>query len=162
MNRVGSALNPMSEGSRVAVIFPLAVSLVIMALFVGTYVSVAGSQPISSSTSSSQIQGVVTGYVTVSPSQPSCPASQTCGVDMTGYSLIFTPRCVGTAGCSPIVAPLAPSGHYSVLLNPGEYSVTGLAPSCQWVGCPSAFPRTVTVEGGMQLVFDVNIDTGIR
>jgi hypothetical protein len=81
---------------------------------------------------------------------------------MTGYSLVFTPQCAGQSGCGSILAPLAPGGHYAVLLDPGEYSVTGLSPSCQWVGCASAFPRTVAVEGGMQLVFNVDIDTGIR
>jgi hypothetical protein len=30
------------------------------------------------------------------------------------------------------------------------------------MGCASAFPKTVVVEGGMQLVFNINIDTGIR
>ena len=152
----------MMKESPGAVLFPLVVSLAVIALFVGTYISVAGSQPTSTSTSSSQIQGVVTGYVSVSPSEPNCPANQTCNVDMTGYSLVFTPQCAGPSGCGPISSPLAPSGHYSVLLNPGTYSVTGLTPSCQWVGCATAFPRNVTVAGGMQLVFNVNIDTGIR
>jgi len=152
----------MAKGSAAAVIFPLAICLIIIALFVGTYIEVAGSQPSSSSTSNSQVQGVVTGYVTVSPSQPSCPANQACDVDLTGYSLVFTQQCAGPSACGQILAPLAPGGHYSVLLNPGDYSVAGLSPSCQWVGCASAFPKTVTVAGGVQLVFDVDIDTGIR
>ena len=147
--------------------FPLAVCVIILALFVGTYLGLAGSQSSSSSTSSSStstpsIQGIVTGYVTVSPSQPNCPAYQSCDVDVSGYSLVFTPQCAEAQGCSSVLAPLAPSGHYAALLNPGVYSVTGLSPSCEWSGCASAFPQTVTVEGGMQLVFNVEIDTGIR
>jgi len=152
----------MSKGNAVMIIIPLAITLTIMALFVCTYIGVAGSQPSSSSTTNSGIQGIVTGYVTVSPSQPNCPANQTCDVDMTGYSLVFTPQCVGQSGCTPVLAPLSPGGHYAALLSPGNYAVTGLSPSCQWVGCASAFPQTVSVVGGMQLVFNVEIDTGIR
>ena len=109
------------------------------------------------------IQGVVTGYVTVGPAQPVCMENQSCNVDLTGYSLVFTPACPGQAsGCSPILAQISPSGHYSVLLAPGDYLVTGLSPSCNWMGCASAFPKTVTVVGGTQLVLDVTVDTGIR
>jgi hypothetical protein len=82
---------------------------------------------------------------------------------MTGYSLLFTPNCHGsTAGCQPDKAVLSPAGHYSILLPAGNYTVTGLDPSCSWVGCSTAFPKTVVVEGGMQVVFNINIDTGIR
>ena len=152
----------MSKGNVVAVVFPLAVCLIIAGVFVGTYLSTGGSQSSSSTTSNSQIQGIVAGYVTVSPSQPSCSTDEPCNVNMTGYSLVFTPQCSGSSECNPVLAPLAPSGHYSVLLNPGDYTVTGLSPSCQWMGCTSAFPGTVTVEGGLQLLFNVDIDTGIR
>ncbi len=154
----------MSKGSSGAILFPLAVCLVVLALFVGTYLTVAGggSHQSTSTTSNTQIQGVVTGYVTVSPSQPNCSTNQSCNVNMSGYSLVFTPQCSSSSSCGPILAQLSPSGHYSVLLSPGDYTVTGLSPSCQWSGCASAFPRTVTVEGGVQLVFNVNIDTGIK
>ena len=100
--------------------------------------------------------------MTVSPSQPNCPASTSCYVDMTGYCLEFAPQCTGSTGCSTVLVPLAPGGHFSALLNPGDYTLTGLSPSCQWTGCTSAFPRTVTVEGGSQLVLNLDIDTGIR
>ena len=162
LNSVVLVQEGMSKASAGAVAFPLAICLIIIALFVGTYVNEAGSQSSSSSSSNSQIQGVVAGYVTVSPSQSNCPANQACDVDMTGYSLVFTPQCASQSGCGPILASLTPGGHYSVLLTPGDYSVTGLSPSCQWAGCASAFPRTIKVVGGMQLVFDVDIDTGIR
>lgn len=161
LNSIGTMRPGMNNGSAGAVVFPLAVCLIILAFFVGSYVSVAGSRSSSSSTTNSQMQGVVTGYVTVSPSQPNCPTYQSCDVDMTGYSLLFTPKCAESSGCSSVSAPLAPGGHYSVLLTPGNYTVTGLSPSCQWSGCASAFPQTVTVEGGMQLVFNIDIDTGI-
>ncbi len=117
----------------------------------------------SSTTGGSAIQGVVTGYVTVGPAQPVCQANQSCNVNVTGYSLVFVATCAGPAhSCSPVLAALSPSGHYSILLPPGEYSVTGLSPSCSWVGCPAAFPKTVTVAAGMQVVVDFSIDTGIR
>jgi hypothetical protein len=117
----------------------------------------------STTTSADGIQGVVTGYVTVGPSQPVCHANQTCNVNMTGYSLVFTPQCSGSSSmCQSSKAQLSPSGHYSILLPPGTYSVTGLSPDCKWMGCTSAFPKTVVVQGGTQVVFDLNVDTGIR
>ncbi len=141
----------------------------IMAIVVagGAYLTFSQNGPPSptqtSTTSGSGIQGVVTGYVTVGPSQPVCRANQTCDVNMTGYSLIFTPMCSGSGPeCAPKLAELSPSGHYSILLPPGDYAVTGLSPTCTWMGCPNAFPKTITVVSGMQLVFDVSIDTGIR
>ncbi len=117
----------------------------------------------SSSTSQSTIQGVIAGVVTVGPSQPMCSQNQACTVDLTGYSLIFSSQC-GAAACDKqnFTAQIAPSGHYSILLAPGNYSIVGLSPSCKWVGCASTFPKAVTVEGGQQLVVNVDVDTGIR
>jgi len=84
-------------------------------------------------------------------------------VNTTGYSLVFTPQCsIASSTCQPVKAELGPGGHYSVLLLAGEYTVSGLYPSCLWEGCSSTFPKTVTVEGGMQLVLNIDIDTGIR
>ncbi len=155
------------RGIASAAAFAVAVAVVALAVLVGTYVSTVpnggGTTTTQTSTAtSSGMQGVVTGYVTVGPSQPVCYANQTCNVNMTGYSLVFTPQCGASHGCQPEMAQLSPSGHYSILLPEGVYTVTGLSPSCNWMGCASAFPKTVTVEGGMQLVFDVDIDTGIR
>jgi hypothetical protein len=125
----------------------------------------------SSSTQQSTIQGIVAGYVTVGPSQPTCSANQSsCTEDLSGYSLEFTSQCGTTSGASSSAscreltygAQIAPSGHYSILLSPGNYTITGLSPSCSWVGCSSAFPESVAVESGQQLVVNVNIDTGIR
>jgi hypothetical protein len=112
--------------------------------------------------SNSGIQGIVTGYVTVGPSQPVCSENQSCNENMSGYSLVFTSQCSGSSSCLASKAVLSPGGHYSILLPAGNYSVTGLYPSCNWMGCSSAFPKMVAVEGGMQLVFNVDIDTGIR
>lgn len=145
------------------------VSVVAAVLALGMYSSFftpsAGggtTQASSTLTTGSVIQGVVTGYVTVGPAQPVCSANQSCDVNMSGYSLVFTPQCPEPSSCQVLMAELSPAGHYSILLPPGNYTVTGLRPSCAWMGCPSAFPRTVSVEGGMQLVFNVDIDTGIR
>jgi hypothetical protein len=146
--------------------------VVAVAVLMGGYLAftqngvTSSTQTSSTTTTNSVIQGVVTGYVTVGPSQPVCSANQSCNVDMSGYSLVFTPACPRSAlTCPPPAAEMAelsPGGHYSILLSPGNYTVTGLNPSCLWLGCSSAFPQTVAVEGGMQLVFNVNIDTGIR
>ncbi len=146
------------------------VSIVAIVVATGAYLTfVQGGVPATSQTTSttsttsgsSGIKGVVTGYVTVGPSQPVCYANQTCNVNMTGYSLVFRPQC-SSSNCQSEMATLSPSGHYSIFLPAGNYTVIGLSPDCKWMGCASAFPKTVTVEAGMQLVFNVDIDTGIR
>jgi len=76
---------------------------------------------------------------------------------------LFVPNCTGTSEtCKSQMAALAPSGHYSILLNPGNYTVTGLYPSCPWLGCAATFPKTITVLAGTQIVYNFDIDTGIR
>ena len=140
-------------------VFTLVVGLVIAAILAGTS---AGSGP-DTSTTTSGVLGVVTGYVTVGPSQPVCQAGQACNLNMSGYSVVFTLRCATSqSNCQASKAPLSPGGHYSILLPPGSYAVTGLSPSCQWMGCSSAFPNEVEVQGGMQIVLNFDIDTGIR
>jgi len=133
--------------------------------------SVTSSSSSSSSTSQSTVQGILTGYVTVGPSQPACNANQSsCTENLSGYSLDFALNCgmaalpSSSTSCeeSTFSAQIAPSGHYSILLAPGNYTITGLSPSCSWVGCASSFPESVVVEAGHQLVVNVNIDTGIR
>ena len=136
------------------------VVVVVILLCFGAYVSFNSTTSESTSTSNS-IQGVVTGLVTVGPSQPVCSANQSCTVDLSGYSLQFTSVC-GVQSCQTFLAPIYFSGHFSILLSPGQYSITSIVPSCNWMGCSSAFPRTIEVIGGSQLVVDINIDTGIR
>jgi hypothetical protein len=152
-----------------SIVFATAVLLVVGAVLAESYLNSTSrggttvTQTSSTTTSSSGIQGIVTGYVTVGPSQPVCSANQTCNMDMSGYRLVFTPQCPrSSSNCQASMAALSSSGHYSILLPAGNYSVTGLDPSCNWLGCASAFPKTVGVEGGMQLVFNIDIDTGIR
>ena len=152
------------DAGTTAVVFA-AVLIAVVCLAVAAYLtpSTAGNSTTSeSSASTSIIDGVVTGYVTASPSQPNCPAGQSCDENMTGYSLVFMPQCSGSAGCEPSMAILSSSGHYSALLPAGTYTVTGLSPSCPWAGCSSAFPVEITVVGGMQVVENFDIDTGIR
>ena len=143
------------------------VTITVLIILAGAYLNLANNGATSTTTSStgptSEIQGVVTGYVTVGPSQPVCTVGQACNVNMSGYEIVFTSQCQQAANSCPVsMAPLSPAGHYSILLSPGTYSVTGLYPSCKWLGCASAFPKTVTVEGGVQLVVNFVIDTGIR
>ncbi|MDG7008850.1 MAG: hypothetical protein JRN06_11565 [Nitrososphaerota archaeon] len=149
------------NGKSVSVVF-IVVAFAVAAVAAGFYFfPPAGGSITQSQTSSTTpaMQGVVTGYVTAGPSQPDCPAGQSCNENMTGYSLVFTPQCSGL-GCAPSSAALNPSGHYSALLPAGTYSVT-LSPSCPWVGCASVFPQNVTVVGGGQLVQNFEISTGI-
>lgn len=139
-----------------------AIAVVVVAIVLGTYLALPVVGPASSSTTSQTMKGVVTGYVTAGPSQPTCSVDQPCVENMSGYSLVFSPQCSGDTACDVSMAPLSPSGHYSALLPAGVYTVTSLYPSCPWLGCSTAFPKTVTVEGGMQTVLDIQIDTGIR
>jgi len=159
---------------RAAISNSTAIAAVIFAVLVGASLfyfatlSGAGHSTTSSSSpssSASTIQGIIAGTVTVGPSQPACSPNQPCTEDLTGYSLVFSPQC-GTSSTScqeqNFTAPIAPSGHYSILLAPGNYTITGLSPSCSWVGCSSSFPKAVVVEGGQQLIVNINVDTGIR
>ena len=162
--RIALGSRKASTGLAPTVVF--LVSMVAVIVVSGAYVAfgpASTSVPSSSTTTSTGMQGIVTGYVTVGPSQPLCQVDQPCTVNMTGYSLVFTPKCpVASSLCQPTRAQLGPGGHYSILLPAGEYTVSGLYPSCTWMGCSSAFPKTVAVESGMQLVYNVDIDTGIR
>jgi len=126
-----------------------------------SFSSYQSSTSTSSGLSSPAMEGVVTGYVVASPSQPACPSGQSCDENMTGYELVFTAQC-GSSTCQSQMAPLNPAGHFSILLAAGSYTVTGLSPSCPWTGCSAAFPQTVTAVGGMQVEFNVDLDTGIR
>ena len=111
------------------------------------------------------MQGIIAGIVTVGPSQPVCSPNQSCTEDLTGYSLVFSSQCgKSSTSCQKqnYTASIAPSGHYSILLAPGSYTITGLSPSCNWVGCSFSFPKAVVVEGGQQLIVNINVDTGIR
>jgi hypothetical protein len=92
-------------------------------------------------------QGVVTGIVSVGGQVPA---------NISLYSVVFRPTpCSGA--CSGLLIPIYPSGHYSALLSPGNYTM-GLYPSCKWSGCATSFQNPVTVDSGQQIV--VNFDLG--
>ena len=171
----------MARSKKFSISNSTAISIILVFVLLGVGLSAAiilnggnGNTTTSSSSTTSTTQnigGIVTGYVTVGPSQPVCSENQSCTVDLTGYLLEFTLQCSGTSSsfsystsCSGPVykATISPSGHYSILLPAGTYSMIGLSPSCSWMGCPSTFPKTVVVQGGLQLVVNVDIDTGIR
>jgi len=99
-------------------------------------------------TGTSKAQGVVTGMVTVGGQTPS---------NISKYSLVFKPSPCSGGSCEASIAPIYPSGHYTALLEPGNYTL-GLLPSCRWSGCQAAFHRPVAVLSGQQIV--VNIDIG--
>ena len=98
---------------------------------------------------SSGMQGIVTGIVTVE--------GQTAPSNLSGYALIFVLQCPVEPACPVNLVSIYPTGHYSTLLNPGNYTVSWLVPSCRWAGCSSAFPQRVTVVGGMQTVLNINL-----
>jgi hypothetical protein len=102
-----------------------------------------------SETTSSEIQGIVTGIVTVE--------GQTASSNLSNYALVFVPQCSLGPNCLTSLANIYPTGHYSILLNPGNYTVFWLFPSCSWAGCSSAFPQKVTVVGGMQVVLNIDL-----
>ena len=100
-------------------------------------------------TGQSSMQGVVTGMVTVEGQTVS---------NLSDYDLVFVRLCMGlTSSCPTTLVSIYSSGHYSALLDPGNYTVSSLFPSCPWAGCSSAFPKEVTVTGGMQVVFNIDV-----
>ncbi len=157
------------SSSRLWTVVGIVVVLAAVSLYLAAFAGGSSSTSTSSTTSQSTIQGIIAGTVTVGPSQATCSANQACTEDLTGYSLVFTSQC-GTAGMASsttcerqnFTAAIAPSGHYSILLAPGDYSITGMSPSCSWVGCSTTFPKAVTVLAGQQIIVNVDVDTGIR
>ncbi|MDE1852541.1 MAG: hypothetical protein KGI38_02205 [Thaumarchaeota archaeon] len=104
--------------------------------------------------------GMVEGVVSVGPSQPVCRVGESCNVNMTGYSLIFTWQCYGLCPALSRPVALGADGRYAVSLPVGTY--TASLSSCPWLGCSSALPRTVTVDSGLTTTLNITIDTGIR
>jgi hypothetical protein len=101
------------------------------------------------SSSAEAIQGIVTGIVSVRGQIPA---------NISNYSLMFNPVCRGESSCGPTtLVPIYPSGHFTVLLAAGNYTVLGIKPSCNWIGCSTAFPQSVTVEAGQQIVLDIDV-----
>jgi len=95
-------------------------------------------------------QGVITGIVNVAGQAPS---------NISDYKLIFNPICPTGSSCDrATLVPIYPSGHFSALLDAGNYTILGMSPSCDWSGCSAAFPQSMTVEGGQQLVADIDIE----
>ncbi len=93
-----------------------------------------------------EAQGVVSGVVTVGGQVPA---------NISLYSVTFKPSpCTGS--CLENLVSIYPSGHYSALLAPGNYSM-GLGPSCKWSGCGTAFQNPVAVVSGQQIVVNINI-----
>jgi hypothetical protein len=152
-------------GISIILVFVILGAGLISAILVG-YPNHAPTTSVSSTSSTEKIDGVVVGYVTVGPSKPVCQPTESCTVNLSGYSLDFSTLCpqgtVSVCEAQNYSATISPSGHYTALLPAGSYLITGLSPSCNWAGCSSAFPEIINVEGGMQLVVNINIDTGIR
>ena len=104
--------------------------------------------------------GTVEGVVSVGPSQPVCRAGESCDVNMSGYSLVFTPDCTGLCSALSRAVPLESDGHFSVTLPVRKYVVS--MDSCEWIGCSAALPRTVSLSAGKTTLLNISIDTGIR
>jgi hypothetical protein len=140
--------------------------VIVLGALVFYSVALSGTGGPTTSTAESTAQGIIAGFVTVGPSQPVCVQGQTCTVDIAGYSLVFISQCGASSSTScqgqDFTAQIGPNGHYSIMLAPGNYVMTGLAPSCNWLGCSLSFPKAVAVEGGQQIIVNVEIDTGIR
>ncbi len=137
-------------------------ALLVVAILVGAgggYLAGSGNRLISTSVSTTTVtttttsvgtsfeaQGVVSGVVTVGGQVPA---------NISLYSVTFKPSpCTGS--CLVSLVSIYPSGHYSALLTPGNYSM-GLDPSCKWSGCAKAFQNPVTVGSGQQIVVNVDI-----
>ena len=103
-----------------------------------------------SASSSFEAQGIVTGIVSV--------GGQTLA-NISQYSVVFDPLLCSGGSCQGgqgSLAPIYPSGHYSALLAPGNYTVW-LYPSCRWSGCATASQHSVTVLSGQQIVVNIDI-----
>jgi hypothetical protein len=59
-----------------------------------------------------------------------------------------------------IHVPIDDVGNFSVVVNPGTYSLT--LSNCTFSGCTSALPETVVVHPNETVRVQVTIDTGIR
>ena len=116
-----------------------------------TSTSISTTTATSTSASSSfEAQGIVTGIVSV--------GGQTLA-NISQYSVVFDPLLCSGGSCQGgqgSLAPIYPSGHYSALLAPGNYTVW-LYPSCRWSGCDTAFQHSVTVLSGQQIVVNIDI-----
>lgn len=104
--------------------------------------------------------GMAEGVVSAGPSQPVCRVGESCNVNMTGYSLIFTPQCYELCPALSRSVALGADGRYAVSLPVGTYSAS--LNFCPWLGCSSALPRTVTIDSGLTTTLNITIDTGIR
>lgn len=103
-----------------------------------------------SAISSCEAQGIVTGIVSVGGQTPA---------NISLYSVRFDPLLCSGGSCQRgqgSLAPLYPSGHYSALLAPGNYTMR-LYPSCKWSGCTTAFQHPVRVMSGQQIVLNIDI-----
>jgi hypothetical protein len=136
---------------------PLAVALVLIGIGLGIVSTLVYA---SSQVTLGNMNGTVEGVVSVGPSQPVCHVGESCTVNMTGYSLIFTKSCSGLCPALSRSATLDADGRYSISLPSGTYAVT--LNSCPWLGCEAAFPRTVSVDVGQVTSLNITVDTGIR
>ena len=143
-------------------------ALLVVAILVGAgagYLAGSGRQATSTSISTTTVtmtttstsasgsfeaQGIVTGIVSV--------GGQTLA-NISQYSVVFDPLLCSGGSCQSgqrSLVPIYPSGHYSALLAPGNYTMW-LYPSCKWNGCATAFQHPVTVMSGQQIVVNIDI-----
>lgn len=136
---------------------PKAAALVVacVGLAVGLAIALVPTRPASTGS-----DGTVEGVVSIGPAQPVCRVGESCNLNMSGYSLTFTPSCGGLCTSLSRSVPLEADGSYSIALVSGKYIVS--MGSCGWIGCSSALPRTISVSAGGTTLLNITIDTGIR
>ena len=99
--------------------------------------------------------GTVTGKVSVGPLCPVEPCDAE-PLDFSSNQVILESQ-----SSQKTISDLSSDGIFSVAdLAPGTYQVT--LKDCDWLGCASVLPQTVTVKAGETTEVTINIDTGIR
>src|SRR3972149_3623217 len=99
--------------------------------------------------------GTVTGKVSVGPLCPVEPCDAN-PLDFSSNQIILESQ-----SGKKTTGDLSSDGSFSVAnLAPGTYQIT--LKDCDWLGCASELPQTVTVRAGEITELTINIDTGIR
>jgi hypothetical protein len=111
---------------------------------------------IATPTPSAEATAVIAGRVNIGPLCPVEPCPPNTPNPYTGRSLILEPA----HGGDPVMVPLQDDGVFRAIVPAGDYEVRLL--NCDFLGCPQALPRNLTIAPDQQTRLDIEIDTGIR
>jgi hypothetical protein len=111
--------------------------------------------------------GTLGASFSIGPTAPVCKANASIGPAPQPYSSIEMVVSSSPSGQVTTTVPInwvsngcEVSGVVQASLAPGSYSVN--LSSCTYMGCSSAFPKSVVIVAGQSVGINVSIDTGIR